>query len=228
MAAESPRLLHEDIDFLAMLPEASQRQLLAGSIRVDYPAGSVPFRPEDPPIAFVVEHGLVRIFRSLPDGRQATVAFIHASELVGGIKIMGEHPTVSVQVVVDSTLTILKMQTVRELAGTQIDVVTGVARHLAAQLDSAFRLISIRSLGDIRERLAYDVLERACRRQLGIGRLEVRATHAELAASIGSSREVVSRALKALRETGVVTTAPGVIRIAEPVRLARIVRAFSF
>ena len=228
MVAESPRLMHEDINFLALLPEASQRQLLAGSIQVDYPAGSVPFRPEDPPIAFLVERGLVRIFRSLPDGRQATVAFIHASELVGGIKIMGEHPTVSVQVVVDSTLTILKLQTVRELAATHIDVVSGVARHLAAQLDSAFRLISIRSLGDIRERLAYDVLERACRRQLGIGRLEVRATHAELAASIGSSREVVSRALKALRESGVVTTAPGVIRIAEPVRLARIVRAFAF
>jgi CRP-like cAMP-binding protein len=227
MAAEAPRLIREDIDFLALLPEVRQRELLAGSTQVDYPAGFVPFRPEDPPIAFLVERGLVRIFRSIPDGRQATVAFMHASELVGGIKIMGEHPTVSVQTVVDSTLTILQFETVRELAEIHTDLLTGIAKHLAAQLDSAFRLISIRSLGDITERLAYDVLERACRHQLGAGRLEVRATHAELAESIGSSREVVSRALKGLRAAGLVITAPGVIRITEPVRLANIVRAFT-
>jgi len=227
MAAEAPRLMHEDIDFLALLPETRQRQLLEGSNRVDFAAGTVAFRPEDPPFVFLVERGLVRIFRSLPDGRQATVAFLHSSELVGGMKVMGEHPAIAVQVVVDSTLTILQMHTVRELAETHTDLMTGIARHLAAQLDSAFRLISIRSLGDISERLAYDLLERACRHQLGAGRLELRATHAQLADSIGSSREVVSRAIKALRAAGLVTTAPGVIRIVEPVRLASIVRAFT-
>jgi CRP/FNR family transcriptional regulator len=227
MAAVTPRLIGEEIDFLALLPEASQRQLLKGSKRVDFSAGTVPFRPEDPPIMFLVERGLVRIFRSLTDGRQATVAFIHPSELVGGTTIAGKTASAFVQVVVDSTLTILDVEMVHQLAATHIDVVAGVARHLAIQLDHAFRLISIRSLGDIREQLAYDLLERACQCQLANGRLEVRATHAELADSIGSSREVVSRALKAFRATGLVTTVPGVVRILEPIRLAGIVRAFA-
>lgn len=227
MAAAAPRLMAEDVDFMALLPQARQRQLLKGSTRVDFPAGTVAFRPEDPPIAFLLERGLVRVYRSLPDGRQATVAFIHPSELIGGTKIVGKATSVFVQVVVDSSLTILELPTVRKLAATHIDVMSGIARHLAAQLDSAFQLISIRSLGDIRERLAFDLLERACRCQLGAGRLEVRATHAELADSIGSSREVVSRALKGLRAAGLVETAPGVVRVVEPVRLAAIVRAFA-
>lgn len=227
MVAATPRLVREDVDFLALLSAACRKQLLKGSRQTDFAAGTVPFRPQDLPIAFVVERGFVRIYRSLPDGRQATVAFIHSKGLVGGLKILGERPSVFVHVVLDSSVTLLEMTTVRKLAATQVDVMSAIARHLAAQLNDAFRLIAIRSLGDIRERLAYDLLERACQSQLGVGRLEVRSTHAELADSIGSSREVVSRAVKALRAAGLVTTAPGVIRILEPVRLAGIVRAFA-
>jgi CRP-like cAMP-binding protein len=81
-------------------------------------------------------------------------------------------------------------------------------------------------LGNIRERLAYDLLDRACRSQLGVGRLEVPATHADLADSIGSSREVVSRALRDLRAARIVETAPGMVRVIDPLHLAAIVRAF--
>jgi CRP/FNR family transcriptional regulator len=227
MVAATPRLRGEDIDFLALLTETRRRQFLVDSRRVEFPAGTVAFRPHERPISFVVIRGFVRVYRALPDGRQATVAFIHANELVGATSIVAEPASVFVQVVVDSTVTMLELDTVRNLSAAHIDVLDVVARHLAVQLDHSFRLTSIRSLGDVREQLAYDLLERACKCQLMNGRLEVRATHAELADSIGSSREVVSRALKALRAAGMVTTAPGVVRIVEPVRLAGIVRAFA-
>jgi len=81
-------------------------------------------------------------------------------------------------------------------------------------------------LGNIRERVAYDLLDRACRSQLVVGRLEVKATHADLADSIGSSREVVSRALRDFRLANIVETAPGMVRVIDPIRLVAIVRAF--
>jgi DNA-binding transcriptional regulator LsrR (DeoR family) len=59
-----------------------------------------------------------------------------------------------------------------------------------------------------------------------VGRLEVQATQADLADSIGSSREVISRALTSLRANGIVETAPGVVRILAPTFLASIVSAF--
>jgi len=130
-----------------------------------------------------------------------------------------------VQAVVESTVTILDVKTVRDLAAREVEVVTAIATHLAALVQNDFRLIAVRSLGDIRERVAYDLLERACRSQLVVGRLEVRATQAQLADSIGSSREVVSRALGGLRVAGIVETAPGVVRFVNPIRLAAIVRA---
>jgi CRP-like cAMP-binding protein len=139
---------------------------------------------------------------------------------------MGQAPSVYCQMVVESTLIALDLDLVRRLVLDELDVALAVATHLAVVVRHAFRLIAVRSLGNIPERTAFDLLERACRSQLAIGRLEIRATHADLADSIGSSREVVSRALRRLRSLGILETSPGSVRVADPVRLADIVRAF--
>ena len=219
-------LAREDVDFLSLLNDANRRCLLEGSKRTVFPAGSIAFHPEGPPASFLVERGLARAYYSVPDGRQATVTFIHAHELIGGTALISRPPRVYVQVVVESTLTTLDVESVRNLAMTEIEVTIAVATHLAARVRNAFQLIAVRSLGNIRERLAYDLLDRACRSQLTVGRLEVRATHSDLADSIGSSREVVSRALRDLRVAKILETAPGIIRVVDPMHLAAIVRAF--
>jgi CRP-like cAMP-binding protein len=222
----APTLAGEEVDFLSLLSEANRRRLLEGSTKSVFPAGSLAFHPEAPPTAFLLERGLVRSYCSVPDGRQATVTFFHAHDLVGGTTLISRAPRIYVQAVVDSTMAALDVETVRKLAMTEIEVTIAIATHLTARIRSAFQLISVRSLGNIRERVAYDLLDRACRFQLESGRLEARATHSDLADSIGSSREVVSRALRDLRAAGIVETAPGMVRVIDPMRLAAIVRAF--
>ena len=219
-------LARDDVDFLSLLSAANRRRVLERSTRAVYSAGTIAFRPGDPLRAYLVERGLLRIFMSIPDGRQATVAFIHASELAGGVTIMTRPPSVFAQVVVESILTTLEVETVRRVVARENQVSRAVATHLATQVRDAFRLIAVRSLGSIRERLAYDLLERACQCQLQSGQLEAEATQADLAASIGSSREVVSRAIKGFRATGIIKTRPGVVRVIDAVRLAQTVRAF--
>jgi CRP-like cAMP-binding protein len=214
------------IDFLSLLSDVNRRRVLEGSTKVACTAGTIAFHPEGPDRPFVLDRGLARVYTSVPDGRQATVTFVHVNELAGGTAIVSHPPRVLIQIVINSTLTILDLDKVRGLAATEPDVCQAVAVHLAARVRSAFRLISVRSLGNIRERVAYDLLDRACQSQLEVGRLECNATHADLALSIGTSREVVSRALRDLRTAGIVETAPGLIRVIEPVRMAAIVRGF--
>jgi CRP/FNR family transcriptional regulator len=221
------RLARERVNFLSLLSEVNRRRLLKGSTQAVYPAGTFAFHPEGPVRAYLVHRGLVRVFWTVPDGRQATVAFIHPDELIGGTTIaLSQPPRALVQVVVEATLTTLDVEVARSLAATEIEVASALATHLATQVRDDRRLIAVRSLGNIGERMAYDLLERACRSQLAVGRLEVSATHADLADSIGSSREVVSRALKRFRLAGMVDTAPGRVRVLDPERLATIVRAF--
>jgi CRP/FNR family transcriptional regulator, anaerobic regulatory protein len=216
----------EAVDFLSLLSEDHRRLFLERSTRDVYPAGTLVFRPGAPETAFLLEQGLVRVFCSVPDGRQATVAFSHPNEVIGGTTIAGQAPATYCQVVVESVLVALDVDHVRALMAREIEVALASTTHLAAVVRNAFRLIAVRSLGNIAERTAYDLLERACRSQLAVGRLEIRATHADLADSIGSSREVVSRALRRLRSLGILETSPGLVRVADPERLAGIVRAF--
>lgn len=216
----------DDFDFLSRLSAANRRRLLEGSRQADYPAGRLVFKPEDPPAAYLLDRGLGRGYWSLPDGRQATTLVFHPRELVGGSVVLGQSPWPFMQVITESTLTALDLEAVRDLAATEIEVATAFGTHLARRVRCAYRLIAVRSLGNIRERVAYDLLDRAARSQLVVGRLDVVATQAELADSIGSSREVVSRALKGLRLGGMVETAPGVVRVVDPEGLAAIVRAF--
>jgi CRP/FNR family transcriptional regulator, cyclic AMP receptor protein len=228
----TPAFAGEDVDLLALLSDVNRRRLLENSRRESFPAGTVAFAAGGPGRTFVLRKGLVRVYWSIPDGREATVALIQPGNLVGGrnlvpgTAVMRGPSLVSIQVVVDSTLILLDFDTVRSLAGTEVEVVTAIATQLAARVRYDIRMIAVRTLGNITERLAFDLLERACRSQLAVGRLEARATHEDLAWSIGSSREVVSRALRGLRAAGIVETAPGVTRVRDPERLAEIVRTF--
>jgi len=220
------------VDLLSLLSSAMQRRVLEASKLMDYPAGAVAFHAGPPPRAFLLEEGLARVYMSVPDGRQATAAFVHAGNLVGarnlirGIAIEGEPALTSVQAVLDSKFRLLNVKAVSGLAARDVDVMRAIAIHLAARVHYDLRLVAVRSLGTIKERLAFDLLERACITQLAHGRLEARATHEDLAHSIGSSREVVSRTLKELRAAGVVETAPGRTRVLDPTGLASIVRAY--
>ncbi|OLC12987.1 MAG: Crp/Fnr family transcriptional regulator [Chloroflexi bacterium] len=220
------RLADENVDFMSLMSEANRRRVLGKSTPVVYPAGTLLFREGDPARVILIESGLVRVFRTVPDGRQATVAFLRTREILGASLIVSDPPWVCAQIVIDSTITDLDVKTLRNVASTHIQVMTAVATQLAALVRNAHRLVALRSLGNITQRLAYDLLERACQSQLEMGRLDAMVTQEGLAASIGSSREVVSRAMKGLRAAGIIKTTPGVVRVVDPVRLSDTVRAF--
>jgi CRP-like cAMP-binding protein len=90
-------------------------------------------------------------------------------------------PLTGVQAVIDSTFTLLDIEMVRRLAATDIDVITAIATHLAERVHYDLRVVAVRTLGTISERLAFDLLDRASQSQLADGRLEARATHEDLA-----------------------------------------------
>ena len=220
------------VDVLSLLSTAKQRLVLEGSKRVTHRAGTVVFRPGPPARAFVLETGLARVFISARDGREATVAFVHPGNLLGarnlirGIRVEDDPPLTGVQAVVDSTFTLLDIEVVRRLAVTDIDVITAFATHLAERVHYDLLVVAVRTLGTVSERLAFDLLDRASRVPPADGRLEAKATHEDLAYSIGSSREVVGRNLKNLRSAGIVETTPGKTWIVDPGRLAAMVRSF--
>ncbi|MHB8611906.1 MAG: Crp/Fnr family transcriptional regulator [Candidatus Dormibacteraceae bacterium] len=208
------------------MSDANRRRLLQGATRAVYPAGTIAMRPGGPAVAYLIEFGLARAFWSLPDGRQTTIAIVRPGELVGAITTMGYSPWIFMQLITECALVTLETDALSKTAATELEVASAISRYLAMRMRDACRLIAVRSLGTIRERVAYDLLDRAAQSQLVVGRLEVVATQAGLADSIGSSREVMSRALRDFRAEGILETTPGLIRVLDPSRLAAIVRTF--
>jgi CRP/FNR family cyclic AMP-dependent transcriptional regulator len=214
-------------DFLGLLPPSARDRLLGSSVRINYPAGAVFYRPGEGERVLIVTRGLVRIYFQDIEGRQATVLFAGENALAGIINVFGEIPSLFGQAVIKTSAVAIDPRVFRDLIDRDLATARAVGSYLAMRLRKILELVGLRTLGSIRERLAYDLLERASRVQLRTGRLIVEASQAELANSIGTSREVAARALAVFRSERMITTGRGVVRIEEPMRLANIVRDFA-
>lgn len=214
--------------FLDLLDPSDRDQVLGGSRRVSYPAGFVAHGGADvPPLALAVESGLVRIFVQSLDGRQASVAYFHPGGVFATLEILGPRVPADVQAIVDSTVLLIDTDHLTHLATGNLAIAQAAIRALGTELSHLVRIITVRSLGSMTERLAFDLLERASDSQLREGQLVCQATHEQLADSIGSAREVVTRTIRDLRLSGVVDTRPGRIRVLDAPRLSLIVRGLA-
>lgn len=159
---------------------------------------------------------MARLFLTAADGRQRSVRYAHAGELMGGLPVMNVEFIGSVQLIVDSEGIHLDVANFRQLIASDAAVAEAMARDLAARYEHSIRTIAIDAFGSVAQRLAFDLLDRACRRQLETGILETTASQQELADSIGSVREVVARALRELRDEGFIKTYRRRVVVIEP------------
>ncbi len=211
----------EVVDFLALLTDAERRMLLQGFRRMTLPAASVIDFDSN---LHIVEAGLVRLFQSASDGRQASLAYLRPHEMFGNIGLVEALPPARVQMVYETTLVQLSPESVYRVFEHDIDAWKVYASILTLYLVHTVRIIAVRSLGSMRDRLAFDLLERAAAEQLRSGRLAVIATQEELANSIGSAREVVSRHIADFRRAEIIGTSRAQINVVRPERLWSLVR----
>lgn len=213
------------VPFADRLGPAKRELVLRGSARVWYPAGSVGFHPGDPERSGILESGMGRGYLTAADGRQTSVGYVHGGMLMFGAGIMGEPFDGAAQFIVDSSVLLLDMPHVRGLVMSDVEICRAVAGDMAEWLHHCVRVIAVHAFGSVAQKLAVDLLERACNDQLRSGRLETQATQQELADSIASVREVVARAIGELRERGLIETSRRLIRIVDPQGLERFAAA---
>src|SRR5437879_13592069 len=70
------------VDFLSLLEEGKRREVLAGSRRVNSPAGSTAYLPDALDYAAIITSGLVRVFICEGGGRQETSGYRHLGALL--------------------------------------------------------------------------------------------------------------------------------------------------
>lgn len=206
-----------------LAPEAAR--LIAERGRVlRFPAASVIFRPGDDVGGWiVVVEGSVRVGLTAESGREIVLYRVGAGQpcvlTTSGLLAGNPQPAEAVAET-EATVVLVPTATFRLLMGESALFRDQVLAGYAERVADLVLVLEETVFHGIPERLARALLSRA-----EGGR--VRATHQDLAAELGSAREVVTRALKGFESEGMVGLERGAVVVRDPARLEKRARGLQ-
>jgi len=170
----------------------------------------------------VIVSGLLRLYASSPSGRQVTIHYLGASDVLGVPSAMSPRRVASLglhlRAVTPSHLLYVSPERFRALVSRDPEVAVIVCDKIVDDLLVGQRLLVENVFLHVRQRVARHLLDLAVREN---GALVVRATQQDLADAIGSVREVVSRAVMHFRERGLLARVPHGLVVCDPAGLHR-------
>jgi len=207
--AECGRTLAK-VPIFAGLTESELSFLAQRAVPRQYAPGEMVFAEGEPCAGlYVVDRGHVRIFKTSPGGREQVLAIDGPGGSVAEVPVFdgGNYPA-SGAAVDQATLLFVSKQDFQALCLAHPQVALKVLRVVGARLRRLVGIIEELSFTTVRHRLASFLLRLAKqegrRTPAGI-ELTLPSSHQELAAQIGTVRELVSRNLSRFQTEGLLT-----------------------
>ena len=149
---------------------------------------------------YFVAQGLVRTRRMSLEGREQVLAYLGPGEWFNLVPALDGGPNLaSVEAVSSTTLYTIPCRRLRRIMSDHLDVVLAVSKHLAAEVRRLSDMVEDLALHTVRVRLARFLLAQA------EGTLPPQGwTQQEIAARIGTVREMVGRTLRAFADEGLI------------------------
>jgi CRP/FNR family transcriptional regulator len=152
---------------------------------------------------YIVHRGRVKLYKLSPEGRELTVNVMVEGDSFNEVPVFDHGLTpINVEAIEDTQVWIVRARAIRAMMRVHPEVSQVIIQNLAANL---------RMLVDIAAELTfYQITTRLARLVLSLSEAELagdsseRLTRDDLAARLGSVREVVARSLKVLEEDGAV------------------------
>jgi CRP-like cAMP-binding protein len=157
---------------------------------------------------FVVVEGAIRAFRESIEGREQVIHVERAGSTIAEIPAFdeGSYPSTAAAEE-DSTVLFIDANDVRRLCLDHPQIALAALKLLAGRLRKCAQLVEALSLHEVDQRLARLLLAEARlqgRRQDAQLTFTLVLTNQQIAARIGTVREVVSRALNRLQQNGLI------------------------
>jgi CRP/FNR family transcriptional regulator, cyclic AMP receptor protein len=206
--------------YFGSVPPEELRRLAVGLRERSYPAGGVIFRRgEDCPGLCIVLSGRVRTVTRSEEGREQVLKVFGPGHTFGEIPVFDNEPLPADAVAAaDATIGVVPRTELLDLLRRHPDVSLDVIRLFAGRLRAYKQFIEDLSLRGVLARVARLLLDRS----RGANTLTEEAadlslpyTHDDIAAMVGSVREVVQRALKTLERARLIELSRGRIRITD-------------
>jgi CRP/FNR family transcriptional regulator, cyclic AMP receptor protein len=205
----------------ASIPIATIESLIEGGRVVEFPAGHTVYAEADDERLAVVLDGLLRVSIHASDGRQVTVRYVRAGDLLGVPALIGGPAPVFVQSVASGAAFFFDVARVKRVAHQEASLAWALAEESVHRLYDVLEELAGNAFASVRQRVARHLLDLASSRPAAHDQLTALVSQQDLANSVGSVREVVARVLAELRAEGLVRTSPGRVQILDPVRMSR-------
>lgn len=156
---------------------------------------------------FVVQSGAIKLFKMAENGREQVLVIERPGSTVGELPIFdgGTFPT-SAAAIEDSTLLFLPKREFLDLCRRNSEVAFAVIRSLAWRFRYLTSLVEELSLKEVSHRLARFLRDRALRLGIRTRRgveFPLEETNQQIAAEIGTVRDLVSRNLRRFVDRGI-------------------------
>jgi CRP/FNR family cyclic AMP-dependent transcriptional regulator len=166
---------------------------------------------------YLVVRGVVRTHRLSPEGREHVLAYLGTGELFNLVPALdGGFNLATVEAVTDTTLYVIPCQRFRSVMREHHQVALAVLESLAAEVRRLSDMVEDLALHTVRTRLARFLLAYAEEMQP-----PRRWTQEEIAAHIGTVREMVGRTLRAFVVDGLIRRERGRIVVVDREGLER-------
>lgn len=150
---------------------------------------------------WVVEKGRVRLLRLSTEGREQVVRLLGPGEFFNEVAVLDGGPNpVSAMAAMESMLWVIERNTMLDLLERYPALAAGVIENLAARARHLLALVEDLSLRTVSARLAKLLLAQA----EGGSEARRRLTQQEMAAQVGTVREMVSRVLRGFEQEGLI------------------------
>lgn len=159
---------------------------------------------------FVIAEGAVRAFRTGMDGREQIIHVERAVTTIAEVPVFddGNYPS-TVAAEEPTRVFFLEKNKIRRACLEHPEIALAATKIFAARLRRCAELVESLSLREVGQRLAQLLLTEAAtdgvKTQSGGIRFKQKLTHNQLAARIGTVREVVTRVFNRLQSQGLIT-----------------------
>jgi CRP/FNR family cyclic AMP-dependent transcriptional regulator len=210
-------------DYFAKLDPTALEDISQFILERKFPAGEVVLweGDEDQALYFVIS-GLLKLFATSAEGREFIVRIVYGGDSINDEAIFDNEPSpLSAVTMSPVVLYGLNRQDLDKILGSYPQVNTSIAQVLANRGRYLVRLAKELVFKNVTARLARLLLEKEKLASEGKG---TRITQQEMAAMIGTVRELVSRSLRELEAMGAVSLKHNQIIIANRDRLLELSR----
>ena len=161
---------------------------------------------------FLIRKGTLRVYLTSEEGREATVFRLHEGEIcvLSGSCLLSSLPfEVQIDAETDSEIYLLPSGSFRQIMEENIYVENYIYKMMTESFSDIIAAVQQMLFTSLTQRLVSFLLDESVRS----GTSEVRMTQEQIARSIGSAREAVSRSLKQLAADGSIELFRGGVRL---------------